>query len=222
MSDRKPPRWGSPTFWAVLVTIGLVINVLVHGASLGVVMIYGAAAAYSDAEAATGPAALKALLDVASGLAVLICVPVVLWIVRVCRNARLFRPGLKTSPFGAVGWYLVPFASLYKPYESMSEIWSASTPAGESAKGRILNWWWGLFLVSNVFVRVGGAIGQGNPGAWPMFEGAADLLIIASSVVFLTLVLRLSRMQAVKHRTWDNADVFGPAVVPGVLERVNA
>lgn len=222
MSDRKAPRWGSPTFWAVLVVIALLMNGLVHVASLGVMAMYGAGAAYSGMGPTSGPGQWKASLDLASGLTTLICLVVVFWIVRVCRNARLFRPGLKTSPLGAIGWYLVPFASLYKPYESMSEIWSASVPAGESAKGQILNWWWGLFLLNGFVSVAGNSAREGAPDVWAFLEGVSDLLIIVSSVVFLSLVLRLSRMQVVKHRTWSDADVFGPAAGEGVLERVNA
>src|ERR1700754_3506800 len=48
------------------------------------------------------------------------------WIHRANRNARaLGAVGMRFSPGWAVGWFFVPIANLWKPYQAMKEIWQA-------------------------------------------------------------------------------------------------
>lgn len=78
---------------------------------------------------------------------------VAMWIYRAAHNARLVRPSMQNSPGWAVGWYFIPIANLWKPYQAMSEIWrischpdswkSVSTPA-------VMGWWWAGWLLSNM------------------------------------------------------------------------
>lgn len=75
------------------------------------------------------------------------------WIHRMDSNIHaLGALNLRFTPGWAVGWYFVPVANLWKPYQAMSEIWRASkNPAGwqsESAGG-LLRWWWFWWLVSS-------------------------------------------------------------------------
>src|SRR5262245_61248809 len=49
------------------------------------------------------------------------------WIHRANWNARaLGAQGMEFSPGWSIGWYFVPFANLWKPYQAMREIWRAS------------------------------------------------------------------------------------------------
>ena len=137
----------------------------------------------------------------------LLCVIVLFWILRVSRNAHTFKAGLKNTPFGAIIWYIVPFASFFKPYEAMSEIWQASAAPGEDAKGRLLNWWWGMFLLSSLFAGVSARI-SGADGI-PL-NVIADLLAIVSSVIVIVMARRLSRMQIDKQTIWMTFGDSGP------------
>lgn len=215
--------WKSPVPSAIAVGFALALNAVLHLGSMAVWLIFGSASAYGDGPAVTGPESLRALLDLAILASYFLCGVTLFWIVRVSKNAHAFRPSLKVSPMGAIGWYLVPFASLYKPYEAMSEIWSASVPATTRGKDRLLNWWWGAFLLSNIVGAIAVRIVRGLPGAAPTAGILRDVLVLGSAGIFAVLVYRLTQMQMSKRRAWHDADVFGPPVeaAPNVLERLN-
>ena len=63
----------------------------------------------------------------------------------------LGSPGLRFTPGWAVGWYFVPIANLWKPYQAMKEIWRASKNPGnwqaETTSG-FLGWWWFWWIIS--------------------------------------------------------------------------
>jgi hypothetical protein len=71
-------------------------------------------------------------------LVVIFCI----WIYRANYNARqLGATDMKFSPGWAVGWYFIPIANLWKPYQAMCEIWQASAaPANwqHQTRGSIL------------------------------------------------------------------------------------
>lgn len=75
------------------------------------------------------------------------------WIYRANKNARqLGAKGMQFTPGWSVGWYFVPIANLWKPYQAMKEIWNASVdPLKWDAQGRspILGLWWALWLLSS-------------------------------------------------------------------------
>src|SRR5262245_36858492 len=87
-------------------------------------------------------------------LIVIFCV----WIYRAIYNARqLAATGMQFSPGWAVGWYFIPIANLWKPYQAMREIWQASAaPASwqHQPRGSILPLWWTFFLLSNFIANV--------------------------------------------------------------------
>lgn len=72
------------------------------------------------------------------------------WIVRVARNVRaLGATGLEFTPGWAVGWFFVPIAGFFKPFQAMREIWKASKNPlrwQEEATGSVVGWWWFGFL----------------------------------------------------------------------------
>jgi len=87
---------------------------------------------------------------VMAGAAVASAVLVLVWIHRANYNARaLGATGLKMTPGWAVGWYFVPIAWFWKPYQAMKEIWQASIDPKHwwrQGGSPLLSWWWGLWL----------------------------------------------------------------------------
>jgi Domain of unknown function (DUF4328) len=92
---------------------------------------------------------------------VLFCV----WIHRANRNARaLGARGMEFTPGWAAGWFFVPIANLFKPYEAMREIYQASDPGrDEDDDVAVLSWhwskqpapaqmklWWGTLILMNL------------------------------------------------------------------------
>ena len=76
------------------------------------------------------------------------------WTFLANRNARAFAAGeMEFTPGWAVGWYFIPVATLWKPYQALSETFKASHPdfthdwRGASRPG-ILPLWWALWIIS--------------------------------------------------------------------------
>jgi hypothetical protein len=75
-----------------------------------------------------------------------------MWVHRANRNAQTLSKGMEVSPGWNVGWFFVPFASLYKPFQGLDQVWRVSAdPIGWRGLDapRLLRWWWGFFLTSN-------------------------------------------------------------------------
>jgi hypothetical protein len=86
------------------------------------------------------------------------------WQHRAHANLRAFaRSGLRFTPGWAVGWWFVPIASLWKPFEAVRELWKASDPGSDAVSWRsirtwpTLGWWWFCWLGSGVISAVGSA-----------------------------------------------------------------
>ena len=100
--------------------------------------------AIADGEASD---ARQSLVGIAQVLVLLISGFLILrWIYIANFNARqLGAAGMVFSPGWSVGWYFIPFANLWKPYQAMKEIWLASSNP-QSWKNQpvapLLRWWW--------------------------------------------------------------------------------
>lgn len=122
------------------------------------------------------------------------------WIYRVNRNAHAFARGLTISPPWAVGWFFVPIASLWKPYEAISEAWQATerpTAWRTARKPGFLGWWWGAWLISNLLGSLSNAVSRATDDVG-LNSGAIILAMPASivaDVLFIRLVTQLSRLQ---------------------------
>jgi hypothetical protein len=76
---------------------------------------------------------------------------------------------MEFTPGWAVGWFFVPIANLFKPYEAVREIYQASDPGlGEDEEGAVLSWhwskqpaplqmklWWATWILMNVLENAG-------------------------------------------------------------------
>jgi hypothetical protein len=127
-----------------------------------------------------------------------------LWIYRAARNIRAAGArGLENTPGWTVGWYFVPFMSLFKPFGAMVEIWNGSLSPEQwktlPVPG-LLRWWWGLWLATNAFGWSASVIAKSaktipsliSLTQFQMFDSAMD---IASTIMFLMVVLQVTRMQ---------------------------
>ena len=74
------------------------------------------------------------------------------WIVRANKNVRaLGADGLRITPGWAVGYFFIPMANLWRPYQAMKDLWLAShNPSSWSTAliGIIVPIWWTLWLLS--------------------------------------------------------------------------
>ena len=71
------------------------------------------------------------------------------WIYRANKNlGELSGEHMDFTPGWSVGWYFVPIANLFKPFQAMKEIWEVSHN-NQDDSNMLLGIWWNLWLISN-------------------------------------------------------------------------
>ena len=142
---------GKLTWWLQSLLIGIIVLEAVPIAFQLIQLRIGSAAEAGDL--------LITILDV--GWLIVYIAAIVMFCVWTYRaNANIHALGaanLRFSPGWAVGWYFVPIANLWKPYQVMNEIWRASkNPSGwqDEASSSIVGWWWFWWIVSSVQISV--------------------------------------------------------------------
>ena len=128
-----------------------------------------------------------------------------IWIYRAAINLRaLGAKDMAISPGWAVGWYFIPIANLWKPFQAMKEIWQASLnplQGGKSAAPRVLRIWWGLWLLGFLVPLTGTIITlHETPASQLLFSNALQLAMIpfdfSLQLVFAFLIGRIWQMQS--------------------------
>jgi len=100
----------------------------------------------------SGTAALGGLVFVAT--VVVWCI----WQHRAQANAVVLSGGgLRFTPGWAVGWWFIPIANLWKPFQAVRELWKASHGGGWRTIGTwsLLGWWWATWLAGSLNVQLG-------------------------------------------------------------------
>jgi hypothetical protein len=125
------------------------------------------------------------------------------WIYRVSLNAHSLVKGLTITPGWAIGWYFVPIALLFKPFQALKEAWQASANplAWRSVDTPgVLRWWWGLWLLSSVLSNISLRLGLEAKSVDMLvvtdgIDAAAAMVGIPLNLVFIQIVRRLSANQ---------------------------
>jgi hypothetical protein len=140
------------------------------------------------------------------------------WIYVACSNARGLAPDrMKFSPGWSVGWYFIPFLSLWKPYQAMKEIWRVSAnprnPNAEPDSGLLASWWFFFIaasLIGNAAFRMSLSAEQiGQLLAANVVTRISDIAGIPLALIFMVVVRRihdnqefaLTKMNAPERRT---------------------
>ena len=80
------------------------------------------------------------------------------WIYLSNYNARqLGATDMAFTPGWSIGWYFIPIANLWKPYQAMKEIWKVSSNPHSwksQSVSSLLPWWWFFWVVGNMFSNV--------------------------------------------------------------------
>jgi hypothetical protein len=188
-------RW---TIWLLYALIVVTVGSIVSGLLDRQVLQLGGEL-YTDetAQRTMLVASAQLLVFIASGTLCL-C-----WIYRMAYNARIRAKHMQYSPGWSVGWYFIPIAYWWKPYQAMKEIWSNSAqqagPRGDES-GTLLGWWWALWisqtLVSNASFRLGmNASSLDNFLIANLLELIGNVLQVPLCIVFIVMVRRLTAMQ---------------------------
>ena len=108
--------------------------------------------AFTEAEAAANDARQGIIGLGYLGVFIVTGVAFLKWIYRANLNCRAFgAEDMEFTPGWSIGYYFIPVLNLFRPYQSMKEIWQAShNPANwQSQSGSaLLGWWWALWLIS--------------------------------------------------------------------------
>lgn len=146
--------------------------------------------------------AIVAILFLAALLASVVLVG--MWIYRASANAHSLSDEMTISPGWAVGWYFIPIALLFKPYQAMREIWMASHFRGNwhgEPNPPLLTPWWGLWIVVNIIDNVTFRLGDRDSNGQIMsgvllFDSIAALLNVALCLVLINMMRQIARAQS--------------------------
>jgi hypothetical protein len=127
------------------------------------------------------------------------------WIHRAMSRARELTPALSITPGWAIGWFFVPVASLWKPYEVMSEIVEGSggsAPAYAQQTRALIGWWWGGWIARSFFAVFENFASRAGDGGSPINTPSVTMIVLASAAgigsawALSMIVARVTRFQA--------------------------
>jgi hypothetical protein len=157
-----------------------------------------------------------------AGLTLLVSIATVIafgrWIVLAHRNLpALGAQSLEFRPGWAVGWYFIPIANLWKPYQAMKALWQHSQHARSpdlSASTWILPTWWMFWLISNflgnILIRLAF---RGQPTISQLILTTELEMANAVVDVFLDIVaaILIGRIMVAQRRQHANPQEFAVA-----------
>ncbi|RZM16111.1 MAG: DUF4328 domain-containing protein [Sphingomonas sp.] len=140
---------------------------------------------------------LNVLAVAAAGVAVL------RWIYLTSRNAHALGAAMAVTPGWAVGWFFVPIANLWKPFQAVRETWqvSADPHAPDTVPiPAVLRIWWGCWIASSLISNIDFRLSMHAETAEQLitaswFTVAAVPVDIALTIALTTIMRRLSQMQ---------------------------
>ena len=139
-----------------------------------------------------------------TGIFVISGILILMWIYRANYNARqLGASDMNFTPGWSVGWYFIPIANLWKPYQAMKEIWKASSsPQNWSGQpvSSLLPWWWFLWIINNILGHVSFRLATGAEELSEFLTANVvtqffDATLILLSLILITIVRRVHDMQ---------------------------
>ena len=124
------------------------------------------------------------------------------WIYRASVNAHATGAEMTITPGWAVGWYFVPIANLFKPFQAMKEIWLAShyQPLYETAPP-LLSAWWALWIVSNVLGNISFRLSADQASLAAMLDFADGILHVVLSLLLMTIMKQVMAGQDLARRS---------------------
>jgi hypothetical protein len=195
--------WKDPSSLAKAVIIWLYIWLVAQtlfGIS-SVVKIVASSGELSDAP--VNASSNLALSDTINGAAALIYLPIHLftaflvlkWIFRTNSNAWAAGRDMTVSPGWSVGFFFVPFATWWKPFQGVRETWQVSHQPDDPQSvdvPNVLRWWWACWLVASISDNLSFRLSFGatTVGA----ERIAVSFDVASAIVGVPLALLLIKV----------------------------
>jgi hypothetical protein len=237
---RWVPRWQPPapvvpffrsgSTLALWARIGIALNMLalllMIVADAGRVnitsrIISGEGVSLVDAQASDDFVRLSSVLEL--GTLLLAAVAFSLWIHRATSNGpALGGAQLRFTPGWAVGWFYVPIANLFRPFQVVSEVWRTSDPrvgmttAEQRAAMKVsplVTAWWTLFVLAALISRY--VFFSIRSDTADSLHGAAIADIVGSVSLIVAGILAVALVGAIDTRqTQKHLATLAPAPAP--------
>jgi hypothetical protein len=125
------------------------------------------------------------------------------WIYRANANAHCLNSVLEMSPGWNVGWFFVPIATWWKPYEGLRDVWKISAnpqdPSSNERPGMMVAWWtfWVLTnLAGTISFRLQmRASTVGTEILADVFDILGSILFVPATYFFLAVVRDITEKQ---------------------------
>ncbi|MFD7028662.1 DUF4328 domain-containing protein [Streptomyces sp. NPDC059917] len=137
------------------------------------------------------------------------------WFHRVRVNAGVFAPeGFGRGTRWAVGCWFIPIGQLWLPFKTATEIWGASAQAAPDGSWRRVSYgpvvaWWAAWAGSHLLFFVANRLGASDYATTLRTSMTVsilgDLLFLASGVLAVRFVRKLTAMQLAKATQGPNA-----------------
>jgi Domain of unknown function (DUF4328) len=155
---------------------------------------------------------LVGVSEVLVNIATAVCF--LMWVHRARRNLpALGADGLKFTPGWTVGWWFVPLANLWKPFQAMQEVWWGSDPDRDvanvndwrhNASSGPLGWWWAVWIARNVSAQAINRIYLNAETPQQLIESSYALLVssgveVIAAALAIAVVLGIDRRQEQRY-----------------------
>ncbi len=145
------------------------------------------------------------------------------WVNRMIRNLRMLSGQAMTfTPGWAVGWFFIPVANLFRPFQVMREIWRVSH-GSVATKGTLVGWWWALWLVRLTVSRIATRVflkaeSVSAYSVSTIIHMVVNVVEIALCVVAYVMVSRIGDAYAQNIREPGTSRPGGETEVPAIVQ----
>jgi len=132
---------------------------------------------------------------------------------RAMKNLHIWKNKYaEMSPGWTVGWYFIPFANLWKPYQAMEEIWTGThhEVSGKYVANSKVGLWWGCWILYYLTSNIGNAISKMD-GPWNIImrrSAIADLISLSLGVLAILIVVPILKKIMTLQDGKINSQVF--------------
>jgi hypothetical protein len=206
---------------AVIATVLLGLQILAGVLTLGVVLVQrpllvriaqGDKAAASEIETTAGLESGAALFELATYIPCAIVF--IVWLHRSLGNLPALGAGhQRFTTAGAIYWWIVPIASLFKPYQLVGDVWRGSQPDSAGAWRQrdnvaLLKLWWTAWVLVNLLGWLEGRLAVGA-STINEFQFLNTLGMITSPLSIVTAFLAIMIVRDIDRRQTETARSLG-------------
>ena len=220
------PLAGLTKMLCVLFKIAIVITAIAILAGFYQYHSYKNLPANVDSNETTLPAdGISAIVGlIQSGFGLFSIIIFFVWIYRTNKNLGILSgEQMVFTPGWSVGWFFVPIACLFKPYQVMKEIWNVSHK-NQSTTFSLIGWWWFLWITSEILARIALKLAVKSNGADSyiatvvvyLVSDELDLILYIVELMLVTRIWKAYSTNIVEQTGAQNEGITGSSPLSGV------